>query len=88
MLLKSSKISNMKKITSFLSAALLTANLVAQVPQKMAYQAILRNQDGALITDHDVSIRISILQGSASGTAVYAETLATKTNANELFTSM
>jgi hypothetical protein len=57
---------------------------VAQTPQKISYQSIVRDASGKLVTNHSVSIKISILQGSTTGTAVYAETQAPRSNANGL----
>lgn len=73
----------MKKIITFL-VILATSILSAQAPQKMSYQAVLRNTSNALITNATVGMRISILQGSATGTAVYVETQNPTTNANGL----
>lgn len=50
----------------------------------MSYQAVIRNSSGGLVTSHPVGIRISILQGTATGTAVYVETHTPTTNANGL----
>ena len=58
----------------------------AQAPQKMSYQAIIRNSSNELIKTSPVGMKISILQGSATGTPVYVETHATSTNANGLVT--
>jgi uncharacterized protein (TIGR02145 family) len=52
----------------------------AQSPQSMSYQAIVRNGDGEVLANQNVSLRISILQGSISGTAVYVETHSVITN--------
>jgi uncharacterized protein (TIGR02145 family) len=57
-----------------------------QVPQKMSYQTVIRNLSNTLVTNHVVGIQISILQGSATGTAVYVETQTPTTNANGLAT--
>jgi uncharacterized protein (TIGR02145 family) len=76
----------MRKFYSLLIAVLLTVNLFAQVPQKMSYQAVIRNSSDQLVTNHAVGMRISILQGSATGTAVYVETQTPSTNANGLAT--
>jgi hypothetical protein len=59
-------------------------SLLAQAPQKMSYQAVVRNASGALVSGSSVGVRISILQGSASGTAVYVETQSVSTNSNGL----
>ena len=47
----------------------------AQVPQAFNYQAVVRNAAGELVAqDSELSFRLSILQGSSSGTTVYSET--------------
>jgi hypothetical protein len=58
--------------------------LLAQVPQKMSYQAVIRNSSNALVTSTQVKMRISILQGSPTGTSVYSEIQNPTTNANGL----
>ena len=63
----------MKKIYTILLTVLLTASLFAQSPQKMSYQAVIRNSSNALVTNTQVGMQISILQGSASGTVVYSK---------------
>ncbi len=69
----------MKKLYTVLAAVILTAswflaiNLNAQVPQKMSYQAIIRNSSNALIVNTSIGVKTSILQGSATGTSVYEE---------------
>lgn len=74
----------MKKLFTFMVAVFLTATLWAQSPEKMSYQAVIRNSSEALVTNTTVGMQISILQGSASGTAVYVETQVPTTNANGL----
>jgi hypothetical protein len=73
----------MKKITTLL-VLLVTTIILAQAPQKMSYQAVLRNTNNSLITNTTVGMRISILQGSETGTAVYVETQTPTTNTNGL----
>jgi len=74
----------MKKLLS-LGAALFIAVLVfAQSPQKLSYQSVVRNSQGKLVANASVGIRFSILQGSATGTAVYTETFNAVTNVNGL----
>ncbi|MCD4680935.1 MAG: hypothetical protein K8S00_11165 [Bacteroidales bacterium] len=71
----------MKKIyQSFAILLIIFSSLTAQTPQAFKYQAIARNNLGNIISDQDVSIRISILAGSVSGTPVYIETHAVHTN--------
>lgn len=74
----------MKKVLVLLVTVLLTFSVSAQLPQMMSYQAIIRDAGNTLAVNHFVGMRISILQGSASGTPVYIETHATTTNPNGL----
>ena len=74
----------MKKLYIILAVALFSINLFAQAPEKMSYQAVVRNSSDALITSSPIGMKISILQGSATGTAVYEETQTATTNANGL----
>ena len=62
----------------------LTISLLAQAPQKMSYQAVIRNSSNVLITNTTVGVKISILQGSETGTSVYTERQTPTTNANGL----
>src|SRR5574344_765968 len=74
----------MKKVFTFLAAVLLTASVFAQSPEKMSYQAVIRDASDILVTDTQIGMQISILQGSTSGTAVYVETQTPTNNANGL----
>lgn len=74
----------MKKIITICAAIIMTASLWAQSPEKMSYQAVVRDGSNNLVTSSAVGMQISILQGSPSGTAVYVETQTPTTNANGL----
>ena len=74
----------MKKVFTIFAAVFLTASVFAQSPEKMSYQAVIRDASDNLVTSQAVGMQISILQGSASGTAVYVETQTPTTNANGL----
>ena len=63
----------MKKIITIIAAIVLTVNVFAQAPQKMSYQAVIRNNSNALVTSTVVGVRVSILQGSPTGTLVFQE---------------
>jgi hypothetical protein len=76
----------MKKLLTLSLIAALTLSVFAQAPQRLSYQAVIRNSTGGLVTSHAVGMKISILQGSATGTAVYVETHTSTTNANGLAT--
>jgi len=74
----------MKKIITICAVILITANVIAQSPNKMSYQAVIRNNSNALVTNSTVGMRISILQTTPNGTAVYVETQTPIANANGL----
>jgi len=67
-----------------LTNLLIVSSTFAQAPQKMSYQAVIRNTSNVLVTSTAVGMQISILQGSPTGTAVYVETQTPLTNANGL----
>jgi uncharacterized protein (TIGR02145 family) len=73
----------MKRLFTILVAVLLTATIWGQSPQKMSYQAVIRDDNSVLVKSHAVGMRISILQGV---NPVYVETHSTSTNANGLVT--
>ena len=75
----------MKKSISTL-AIIFTISLTvfAQAPDKMSYQAIVRDANNDLVTSQTVGMQISILQGSTTGLAVYIETQTPTTNINGL----
>jgi hypothetical protein len=74
----------MKRFSIIVIAVFIAMSMFAQSPQKMSYQAIVRDASGHLVQNSNVGIRINILQGSASGTAVYTETHVAATNINGL----
>ena len=71
-------------LTPLAFGILLTAGVLAQTPQKMSYQAVIRNSSEALVSNQEIGMKISIVQGSESGTAVYVETQTPTTNSNGL----
>jgi len=70
-----------KKIVTLFAAILIVISVFAQVPQKMSYQAIVRNSYNVLVTNKKVSMKISILQNQ---TPVFVELQNTTTNENGL----
>mgnify|MGYP003493458217 CR=1 FL=1 len=73
----------MKKTLSIVAGLLLTMSVFAQAPEKMSYQAVIRNTSNNLVTT-TVGMKISILQATATGTAVYVETQNPTPNTNGL----
>ena len=65
--------------------AFATSSLMAQAPYMFSYQAAVRNAAGQPVSIQTVGVKISILQGSESGTAVYVETQKPRTNMNGVF---
>jgi hypothetical protein len=73
-----------KLMAALIATVLMVSSAMAQAPQKMSYQSVIRNAIGALVANQAVGVKISLLQGSATGTAVYVETQNPTTNANGL----
>ncbi len=57
----------------FFATILSVGQLVAQTPQAFKYQAAIRNNDGQMLEEQAISLRISILKGDTLGEAVYTE---------------
>ena len=74
----------MKKFFSLVSAVLLSASLWAQAPQSFSYQAVIRGGNNVLVANKPVGMKISLLQGSEKGKAVYVETHKPTSNENGL----
>jgi uncharacterized protein (TIGR02145 family) len=74
----------MKQLNLFFAFNIIATLVLAQVPQKFSYQSVIRNSGNQLIANQTVGIKISVLQGSANGTVVYAETHSPTTTANGL----
>ena len=76
----------MKRIYILIAAVLLTASVFAQSPEKMSYQAVVRDASNNLVTSQSIGMQVSILQGSANGTVTYMETITSATNVSGLVT--
>jgi hypothetical protein len=74
---------NIKNLTASFLLILLSINYAfAQAPQSFNYQALVRNGSGVVLSNQLVNFKISLVQGSATGLAVYEEThLVTTDNA-------
>lgn len=72
----------MKKFTLTIVLAVIAAmSAFAQAPEMFNYQSVVRDNAGNILANQPVTFRISILQGSAGGAAVYTETHTDTTNA-------
>ena len=74
-----------KYLYLILNCLIISAN--AQVPQGIPYQAVARNGQGQPLTSTNVKVRFSILDSTATGTAVYVESHSTTTSALGLFSA-
>ncbi len=70
----------MKKVISFIGLVFFILDIFSQSPDMFKYQAIIRNSNGEIVSGQNVSIDISILQGSTTGSEVYTETHDSTTN--------
>ena len=60
--------------------------LYSQSPDRMSFQAVLRNNGGFLIENAPIGILVNILRDHPDGASIYSEKHAVTTNANGLFT--
>lgn len=74
----------MKRFYFIIAGLLQMVSVFAQAPQKMSYQAVIRNSSNVLVAATTVGMKISVLQGSATGIAWYIERQTPTTNANGL----
>ncbi len=81
---KISKKGIMRKIFIIIAAVWITTSVFAQPPEKISYQAVIRDASNNLVTNQVIGMQISILQGTANGSTVYSETQKPTTNANGL----
>ena len=76
-----------KKGFTFLAALLIAVSIFGQSPEKISYQAVVRDATNATVANQVVGMQISILQDGTlenPGSAVYVETQTPTTNANGL----
>ncbi len=76
----------MKRVFFTLFAIFIVANVMAQAPQSVSYQAIVRNSAGGLVQEQEIEIELNILQGSISGNSVYTESHTVTSNVSGLIT--
>ena len=70
-----------KTIFSLFIFAVLSFSSFGQAPEGFNYQAVVRDAGNTILNNQTVGMRMTIQQGSIGGTAVYAETFTTTTNA-------
>ncbi|MFH2142317.1 MAG: hypothetical protein ABIJ97_07850 [Bacteroidota bacterium] len=70
-----------KKVFTFFVAVLLSASVFAQSPEKMSYQAVIRDVSNQLVPNSSIGMQITILQDTQP---VFVETHSANTNDNGL----
>ncbi len=76
----------MKRILTFIATVLMAVSMFAQSPDKMSYQAVVRNSNNFAVENQAVGVRVSILQYASTGASVYIETQTPTTNKYGLMT--
>lgn len=72
----------MKRILTIVILALFTQlTSFAQSPEKINYQAVIRDQNNAILSSQTIGYKIAVLQGSSSGSSVYEEEFTLTTSA-------
>jgi hypothetical protein len=74
----------MKKIYSLFTSLIFTSIILGQSPEKMTFQAVVRDASNALLINQNIGMQISIVQGSANGNSIYTETHTPISNDNGL----
>jgi uncharacterized protein (TIGR02145 family) len=74
----------MKTIFTTIFLIFITTILLAQAPQGIPYQAVMRNADGSVMASSAVSLTFMIHDGTANGTVVYQESHSLTSNAQGL----
>lgn len=75
----------MKNFITVLSATVLSVVAVAQAPQGINYQAVARNNAGAVLANQSIGLRLSIREATINGPTIYTETHTVTTNQFGLF---
>lgn len=74
-----------KYLFFLLTFSFLTLFAYAQAPQKFSYQGVARDNSGNILPNQNIGLRLSIRQGTPTGTIVYRETHSASTNQFGLF---
>ncbi len=71
----------MKRILlSLVAIATLSLSSLAQAPESVKYQSVIRDGNNTVLTNQPVGMRLTIKQGSETGPSVYSEIFSTPTN--------
>jgi hypothetical protein len=75
----------MKKILCFAVLTLLMSIIYSQAPGLFNYQGVARNSVGNVLQNKNITLRLSIHEGTSTGSVVYSETRVVITNSFGLF---
>jgi len=70
-----------RHLIPFILLLLLTSSLLAQVPQGIPYQAVIRDNAGAPLVNMPILVRFTLHQNTTDGAVEYQETQSATTNA-------
>ncbi len=70
----------MKTLFTSVLALLLSITVLSQTPESIKYQSVIRDNSGNVLANKAVSLKLSILKGTTTGSAVYVETHNVTTN--------
>ena len=73
----------MKKLITLSAIAVFAVSILAQAPQMISYQSVVRSASGELITKQSIGVRTTILRGSIIQIIVYQETYSPNPSTNE-----
>ncbi len=74
----------LQSVILIVSSLLISSSLVAQSPQGIPYQAVMRNVDGSVMASSEAVLTFMIHDGTANGTVVYQESHSLTSNAQGL----
>ena len=75
----------MKQLLLILSSTFLTLFVCAQAPTQINYQGIARNSGGSPLSSQNITVRLSVHDGTASGIVLYQETRSLTTDRFGMF---
>jgi len=70
-----------KLLLCIITIASMSVGVYGQSPQKIKYQAVVRDGSNTVLNNQAVGMQLTLRQGSVGGLAVYTETFSTTTNA-------
>jgi hypothetical protein len=75
----------MKRLLLFITLLMaIVGQTIAQTPEAFQYQAVIRDSEGNVRANENITVSINLLQGATDGTLVYAEDHDVSTNDNGL----